>query len=180
MPDLAPGAEAPIHDFLRQRLRDAFRGNISRFSEACDSTPSMASKWISDDPRRRVTPSPASCQKIAHGLRLDPDYVLALAGHRNAALEPVSNMDPRLAAFLAELETGWRAMDDAARDMAERTARALFHVPPVQRRRRVTDDPEDLGRHMMDIGQQKPLARKKYQPQSLAAQRIAFGFQPAY
>lgn len=176
-----PSAEAPIHPFLRQRLSDAFKGNISRFAEACDSTPSMASKWISDDPRRRVTPSSASCKKIARGLRINPDYVLQLAGHREGETAP-GDMDPRLAAFLTDVEAGWRAMDEAARDMAERTAKALFHVPPVQRRH-VTDRPDEFGRAKMEANDQvsKPRYASWNRPsRSVKSAILEVGFQPAY
>lgn len=175
-------SEPPIHPFLRTRLAEAFGGNISRFAEACDSTPSMASKWVTDDTRRRVTPSPASCQKIAKGLRLDPDYVLTLAKHRAGEAAPLTDTNPRLAAFLSEVESGWQAMDDAARDIAERTARALFHVDPVQRRRRVTDRPDGLGKSNVS-GSDQAIRRTypswKRDSRSLASERIRSGFMPA-
>jgi len=51
-------------------------------------------------------------------------------------------LDPQLAAFLAEIETGWRTMDQQARELAERGTRALFRVEDVRRSRRVTKHDE--------------------------------------
>lgn len=180
----AQGAEAPIHPYLRARLTEGFGGNISKFAYACETTPSMAAKWVAEDPRRRVTPSPASCRKIAHGLRVDLDYVLALAGHREAPSGETPQLDARLAAFLSAVESGWRALEGrkAELDIAERGTRALFHVDdmrklPDSRRRRVTDDDGDLDRSNR-TGNQTTLKHRPYQSVSVATLKAAHGFQP--
>lgn len=70
-----------IHAFLASELRRR-DWNVSRLADACDTGISLVARWVTDDPKRRVRPSPASCQRIAKALNVDVDYVLALAGHR--------------------------------------------------------------------------------------------------
>lgn len=177
----AVGGEAPIHSYLRERLTERFGGNVSKLAYACDTTPSMAAKWVSDDPRRRVTPSPASCRKIARGLGAELDYILALAGYRELPSATERQTDPRLAELWAHVEAGWQTLDEAARAVAERGTKALFKVEDVRtlpkHRRRVTDDGEDLGRSNRS-GNQSTLKRRPYKSASVASLRAQYGFQP--
>jgi transcriptional regulator with XRE-family HTH domain len=70
-----------LDDYLRRALRD--RGwNVPQFAEACDVSVGLAAKWVSENQRYRVRPSPASCLKIAQALGVDSDVILGLAGHR--------------------------------------------------------------------------------------------------
>lgn len=175
---MTPKPDLPIYLLLRQRYVETYGRNLSRMAAACDATPTMIKKWIAEDPQERTTPSPGSCMKIAKGFHLDSDDVLTMAGYREGSTG-AADIDPRLASFLAELESGWRAMDDAARDMAERTARALFHVPPVQRH--VTKQPKDLGRPKMDsiAPNNNVKQRRLREPRGLSYQKNSWGFQPA-
>jgi transcriptional regulator with XRE-family HTH domain len=71
----------PVDEFLKTEM--ALRHwTKAKLAEECDVSESLVSKWVSDDPRRRVLPSPQSCAKIAAALGADLDQVLALAGHR--------------------------------------------------------------------------------------------------
>lgn len=137
--------------------------------------PAQVSRWR----RGKGLPEPENVVAIAREFNVSADWLIRLAyGVSQPPTKETTTLDPRLAAFLSEVEAGWRAMDESARDIAERTARALFHVPPVQRRRRVTDDPGDFGRPKMDRVQ-PAVPRRKYQSQSLTTQRREFGFMPA-
>ncbi len=71
-----------ITDLLRETMQERFGGSVTRLAEACDVSVQLASKWVSENARYRVTPGPASCEKIAAAFCLDPDYVMELAGHR--------------------------------------------------------------------------------------------------
>ena len=95
--------EMPIHSLLRAELETRFANNLSRMGEACDASPSMVSKWVSEDTRRRSVPSPSSCARIAAALGLDPDYVLELAGHRQPR-EPRAEVDARRQAVRDQLD----------------------------------------------------------------------------
>jgi transcriptional regulator with XRE-family HTH domain len=128
----------PVFDLLRTVVHERFGGSVTRLAEACGVSIQLASKWVAEDPRKRVTPGPASCEKIADALGYDPDYILELAGHRRQRGQP-TQLDPRLAAFLATIEAGWLAMDEATRDLAERTARVLFSTHADNRRQREKD-----------------------------------------
>jgi transcriptional regulator with XRE-family HTH domain len=57
--------------------------NIPRLAEACDVNPGLVARWVTNNRRYRVTPSPTSCEKIAAALGADLDDVLELAGHRH-------------------------------------------------------------------------------------------------
>jgi transcriptional regulator with XRE-family HTH domain len=71
-----------MNKFLRQAMRD--RGwTIPQLADACDASLGLVQRWVSENPRYQVTPSPASCEKIAAALSLDPDTMLELAGHRH-------------------------------------------------------------------------------------------------
>lgn len=80
-----------MQEFLKEEM--ALRHwNVSRLAEACDVSIGLAAKWVSDNPRYHVRPSPTSCAKIAAALGVDLDRVLELAGHRapSAATAEVS------------------------------------------------------------------------------------------
>lgn len=76
---------------------------IARLAEACDVSDGLAAKWVSENPRLRVIPSPKSCEKIADALGVDPDEVLELAGHRKAR-EPRTEVDARRQAVRDQLD----------------------------------------------------------------------------
>lgn len=70
-----------LFGYLKEEL--AGRGwSITRLAESADVSVGLAAKWLAENPRRRVNPSPSSCVKIARALGVSPDYVLELAGHR--------------------------------------------------------------------------------------------------
>lgn len=120
-------SEAAIHSFLREHLVLSFGGNISRLAEACEVGPSMASKWVSEDPRRRVVPSPGSCEKIAKALEVETDEILALAGYRRSSGPPSAEATdpPALAALIAVLRRSWNHWGDTERRVVTVTTRAL-------------------------------------------------------
>ena len=97
---MTPGELGAMFEFLKTTMRE--RGwNIARLAEACDVDISLASKWVSENARRRVIPGPASCEKIAAALDLDPDYVLELAGHRKPRVDKSETDNRRVRAYIA-------------------------------------------------------------------------------
>jgi transcriptional regulator with XRE-family HTH domain len=81
-----------MNHYLREAMR-ARGWTIPKLAEACDVAVGLAQRWVSDNPRYRVTPSPASCEKIATALGVDLDETLAIAGHRPPRQEHVDD-DP--------------------------------------------------------------------------------------
>src|SRR5205823_5296818 len=78
-------------------------------------------------------PRPENIVRIASVFGVDYEWLMGLAypESRPRAIGPLS---PRLAAFLSVVEAGFRALeatDQAALEVAERGARALFSVPSV-------------------------------------------------
>lgn len=139
-----------------------------------DVDPAQVGRWR----KGRGRPRPENLVRAATVFGVDHKWLWSLAYPEGVPPSEESPLDPRLSAFIAEIESSWRAMDDTARDMAERGARALFHVPPIQRRRRVTDEPEGLGRSNVSSVRSNVPGRK-YERQSIAIQRSKFGFMPA-
>jgi hypothetical protein len=120
----AASFEPPIHAFLRDQLAVSFAGNISRLADACDVDPSMASKWVAEDHKRQRTPNPASCGRIAKALRVDRDYVLALAGHRDGS--PAEADDPAaLGALIGLLRQRWADLQEPEQRAITAVVRAL-------------------------------------------------------
>lgn len=76
----------PVYDLLRDAMDNRYDHSVTRLAEAFDVPVQSASKWLHENERKRTKPNPDSCEKIAIGLSLDPDYVLELAGHRKPRL----------------------------------------------------------------------------------------------
>ena len=117
-----------IPDLLREAISQRYGGNMTRLAEVLDVPVQSVSKWVAEDERKRTVPGPASCQKIARGLNLDPDYVLELAGHRSAVSRTQtvdlahSELDARLARLGHVLGRYPRAFWVAVLDAYERMA----------------------------------------------------------
>ena len=92
---------ATLRDLLRDVIAQRYGGNMTRLAEAIGVPVQSVSQWVAEDKHR--VPGPANCQKIAHGLDLDPDYVLQLAGHRGADDATVDLSQSELDARLARL-----------------------------------------------------------------------------
>lgn len=128
-----------IYDLLNRAMSERFGGSVTRLSEACDVSVALASRWVHEDEKKRIVPSPVSCEKIAIGLDLDPDYVLQVAGHRKARTaqaggDPIqSELESRLAKLGNTLSKYPRAVWLAVLEANERMADALAHSaePPV-------------------------------------------------
>jgi transcriptional regulator with XRE-family HTH domain len=123
-------AAPEIHAFLRQRVRDVYGGVLSRFAEACGVAPTMASKWVAEEPERQRVPSPDSCRRIADALGVDEDYVLVLAGHRRGAA--AAQRHPRVAALAALIERAFQTLSPQEWELREAAARAVFSVPEMR------------------------------------------------
>lgn len=110
-----------VDEYLRDKMRE--RGwNIARLAEACDVSDGLASKWLSANPRYRVTPSPPSCEKIADALGVDLDELLVLAGHRpSRGASPVATAAPDEVELLAH----FRQLDQAHRPTVIEIVRSL-------------------------------------------------------
>ena len=72
----------------RQLARNEW--NAADLSRRLGMSPGRISEWLTG--KRR--PSTASCRRLADAFNVDPDYVLALAGHR-VPDEPLPPDDPR-------------------------------------------------------------------------------------
>ena len=144
------------------------------------------SRWLSGD----ITPDYESCLRLAHITGTPARVWLAAAGLDPLLVpddsgQPRPALDPRLAAFLAEIEASWQTMDAAERDLAERVSRAAFSVPPAQRRAIGRQDPSAKRREAKirelegrspkpgDPGTNGALTRNSHHPGALRATRIA-------
>jgi len=76
-------------------------------------------------------PRPENIVRVAAVFGVEYEWLMGLA-YPESRPRAEGPLDPRLAAFLAEIETGWRQMDEHDRALAERGARALFAVPPAR------------------------------------------------
>ena len=102
-----PRGSDRVDQFLRRHMRTR-HWSVPQLADHCDVSIGMVTKWISENPRYRVTPSPASCEKIASGLGVDLDEVLAIAGHRPAQLAAKTELSARQRAILDQAER-WNA-----------------------------------------------------------------------
>jgi transcriptional regulator with XRE-family HTH domain len=143
----------------------------------------VVSRWLN---RQVDDASPKNLKRIAPTLGLTYEELLRKMGElpSDEAISAGRALHPRLAAFMDAVEAAFHSMSDQEWQIREEAGRALFRVedtrtlPPERHRRRVTDDPEKFGRPKND-GVQQPLMRRVYQSQSLAAQVVRYGFQPA-
>jgi transcriptional regulator with XRE-family HTH domain len=115
------GADRDIGSWIRRQLlrRDWTAADLAR---RIDVSTGAISEWIAG--KRR--PSPASCLKLAEAFNVEPDDVLALAGHRLPttplraddprnriiALIKRVHMTPSQAAGLEAMLTAWLETDD--------------------------------------------------------------------
>jgi transcriptional regulator with XRE-family HTH domain len=153
--DAAPS----VNEYLRETV--VTRGwTIPRLPDACDVAVGLAQRWVSENPRYRVTPNPRSCEKIAAALDIDPDYLLEMAGHRHARTERAHVVDdPGLAAVTA----AWPRLDDGLRRAIQILARS-----------------GQFGRHKSDETYQTDHAPTRRPSRSVASMIAEFGLQPAY
>jgi len=119
--------------------RTAERGALARLSQISGIRSPVIGRWRDGIGR----PSDTNLKKLAPALGVSYEDLMKMCGYLPG--EPTL-LDPQLAAFLAEIETGWRTMDQQAREMAERGTRALFRVEDVRRSRRVTKHDEGFDR----------------------------------
>jgi transcriptional regulator with XRE-family HTH domain len=78
-----------IASWIRRQL-DRQEWSAADLARHSGIPPSRISEWLSG----KRTPSSASCLKLADAFNADPDYVLALAGHRPPT-PPLQPQDPR-------------------------------------------------------------------------------------
>lgn len=86
--------------------------------------PAQIGRWR----KGRGRPRPENLVRAASVFGVDHRWLWALA-YPEGVPSSDGPPDPHWSAFIAEIEAGWRAMDDATREMAERGARALFSRP---------------------------------------------------
>ncbi len=123
--------------------RTAERGALARLSQVSGISSPVIGRWRDGIGR----PSDTNLKKLAPALGVSYEDLMKMCGYLpGKPASPDPQLDPRLAAFLAEIETGWRIMDQQAREMAERGTRALFRVEDVRRSRRVTKHDEGFDR----------------------------------
>jgi transcriptional regulator with XRE-family HTH domain len=147
-----------LFDFLKAELH-ARDWSMTDLARKAGCSKQIVSQWLAEDPAERIVPSPASCAKIASALRVDADYVLQLAGHRNPrpADEEPSDAQLAISAAVAEMQEILRDLPrgywgtvikafsrgvEGARDMAQLLSESTPSPSgPVTsgRNRRVTD-----------------------------------------
>lgn len=126
-------------------------------------------------------PRPENITGIAEVFNVDPGWLMSLA-YPGSQSKHVAPANPRLAAFLSEVQTAWEELEQAQRDMAERVTRAAFGVQPTtppsvnRQRRRYANRPADLEpRHgpSTNSGPDDPLIMRLHRPRraGLAAAR---------
>jgi transcriptional regulator with XRE-family HTH domain len=165
-----------VSDPLEDRL--LFAGTLRRLMEASGvsgvevarqvgSHPTSVSRWRTGEDR----PRPEIVAKLADVFGVDRLALLRQAGYaqfEDDAPMPAPIANPRLSTLLAEIEAGWLAMDsEAERELAERTALALFAVAraqhstkrrsggrsqrPTEHAPQLSDRPEDEGKPPFNI-----------------------------
>lgn len=170
---------ADMEDFralLKERLRE--RGALARLAEASGIKSPVIGRWAAGE----TQPSPANLERLAPVIGVPFEDLMKMVGYLPG--DPSPNVNPRLSAFLAAVEAGWLAMDDARRDLAERGARALFSVQPAQsttnRRRddtakRLDERRRNLGRRTSDHGDNNsddPLTNRSHGAGALVSRHI--------
>jgi transcriptional regulator with XRE-family HTH domain len=110
-----------------ERERELRGINQAEMARQIGVTPQRVSTWL-----RGGGVALGQLQLIANWLRVPRRSLEPLAGFPEDS-DAMAELDPRLAAFLSEVELGWRAMDEQERERAERVARVLFAVPPAMR-----------------------------------------------
>jgi transcriptional regulator with XRE-family HTH domain len=139
-------AEARTPAYLAQRmhasfadvLNDLLRGaglSANKLAERVEVDAAQVGRWR----KGRGVPRPENIVRIATVFDVDYEWLMGLA-YPASRLRAAGPQDPRLAAFLSEIGSGWLQLDEHERPIAERGARALFRVAPT-RARRQSDDP---------------------------------------
>lgn len=164
---------AHVNEFralLTERLRP--RGALARLARESDIKSPVIGHWQ----RGETRPSPANLGKIAGPLGVPYEDLLRMCGYLPGDAA-VSDVDPELKARLARMgtrltrypRTVWLAVLEANEAMAQALEQST-KPPPA-------GDPERFGRPKIDTLYQTSGSHKG--SRSVAAQRLAFGFQPA-
>lgn len=116
-----------------ETLNELLRGSSmsgNRFAQRIGVDASQVSRWRKSE----GVPRPDNIGAIAALFGVDYDWLMDIAYPNSRPAPIAARLNPRLSSLLAEIETGWLAMDsEAERDIAERGARALFAVQPLNR-----------------------------------------------
>jgi transcriptional regulator with XRE-family HTH domain len=140
-----------LRALLQGRLRQ--RGAKAQLAKETGIDASLIGKWA--DEESGICPSPKNLERLAPALGVSYEDLMRMCRYLpDDRTAPQS--DPRVLSLMAQIETAWHRMDEAAREVAERGARALFVVPPTratgQRLERATDYPRrDSG--LGDLGE---------------------------
>lgn len=108
--------------WLRQELlrRDMKQADLARF---VGTSTGAVSDWVNG----KTVPSPASVDLIADALRIDPDRVLTIAGHRPRL--PKEEVEQ----YLADVRPFIEHMDNGDREIVKAVARSLAHSAEIRR-----------------------------------------------
>lgn len=159
------------------KTHTAERGALTRLSKRSGIPTPVLGRWRDGIGR----PTDTNLRKLAPALGVPYEDLAKMCGYLPGKPGP---LDPRLALFLAEIENGWRAMDDPTRDLAERVSLAAFRVEDVRRRPRppsVTTSPQGFDRDKSEDVQHVPpvrRGRRRYASQSLDTMEKQYGRQP--
>lgn len=134
--------QATLRDFLGRR---GWSQNELHFQTSISQ--GVINRWLHEDARQVVQPTDATLRKLAPVIGLSHSELMRMAGRVHAE-PPKSRLPRRLSQFLADIEAGWLAADDARRQVGEEATRAIFnpHAPRRPGRSRAnrpsTDQPD--------------------------------------
>lgn len=113
-------------DALNELMAGSGTSN-NRLAGRVDVDPAQVGRW-----RKGVgLPRPENIVRIASVFGVNYEWLMGIA-YPESRPRADGELDPELAAFLAEIQTRWRAMDKPTREIVKHTALALFSVPPVR------------------------------------------------
>jgi transcriptional regulator with XRE-family HTH domain len=106
---------------LRDRLKE--RGALARLAKTSGINSPVIGRWERGESR----PSPANLERLAPSLGVPYEELLKMAGFLPGKLS--TDINPQLASLIAHIESGWLAMDEATRELAERGSEQLKNLP---------------------------------------------------
>lgn len=133
---------------LRDRLKE--RGALARLAKASGLNSPVIGHWA----RGETRPSPANLERLAPALAIPYEELMRMAGYLpgEATVDP----NPRLSAFLAQIEAAFHSMTDQEWQVREEAGRALFAVQPINKgerigRREGVTNRRSGGRRVLDV-----------------------------
>lgn len=135
-----------FRELLRTRL--AGRGDLARLSETSGIASHVLGRWRDGIGR----PTDINLRRLAPALGVPYEELARMCGYLPGEPDIQTDRHPQLTSLLAHIEAGWPAMDESARELAARGARALFAVQPAPR--------GEANGHRDDVAKRRPGGRR--------------------